>query len=213
MNENFCSLGEKLAKNIPVTGTPPEPYIGKRASTQFVFTPVTEEQVYHVISKLSISKSCGLDKISSRLLKPASPYISDVIRDIINQSFDMGISPDDWKMTKVSPVYKADARNVADNYRPISILLAILKVIERIVHTQILEFFTENNLLSKFQSGYRGMHSTCTAILLATDSWLRNMDEGLITRNVFIDLKKVFDTVDHATLLRKLNYYRVQANL
>ena len=107
MNQHFCSLEEKLAKNIPVTGTPPEQYVNKRVSTQFVFTPVTEEQVYHVISKLSTSKSCGLDKISSRLLKRASPYISDVICIIINQSFDTGIFPDDWKLAKVFPVYKA----------------------------------------------------------------------------------------------------------
>ena len=64
MNLHFCSLGEKLAKNIPVTGAPPEQYINKRASTQFAFIPVTEEHVYHVISKLNTPKSCGLEKIS-----------------------------------------------------------------------------------------------------------------------------------------------------
>ena len=86
MNLHFCTLGEKLAKNIPVTGTAPEQYISKRASTLFMFTPVTGEQVYHVISKLSTSKSCWLDKSSSKLLKLAAPYISETIRDIINQS-------------------------------------------------------------------------------------------------------------------------------
>ena len=108
-------------------------------------------------------------------------------------------------------MYKADARDVADNYKPISILTAISKVIERVLHTQVLEFFTENNLLSKFQSGFRGMHSTCT-VLFATNLWPRNMDEGLITGNVFTDLKKAFDTVVHPTLvlLSKLNYYGIQ---
>jgi len=61
------------------------------------------------------------------------------------------------------------------------------------VHTQALEIFTENNLVLKFQSGFRGMHSTCTALIFATDLWLGNMDEGLLTGNVFIDLKKAFD--------------------
>ena len=208
-------MGDKLAKNIPVTGTPPEQYmyISKRASTLFMFTPVTVEQVDHVISKLSTSKSCGLEKISSKLLKLANPYISETIRDIINQSLDTGIFPDDWKKAKVSPVYKADARNAPDNYRPISILPAISKVIERIVHTQVLEFFTENNLLSKFQSGFRGMHSTCTALLFATDLWLRNIDEGILTGNVFIDLKKAFDTVDHAILVTKIELLWCQGQI
>ena len=106
-------------------------------------------------------------------------------------------------------MYKADARNAPDNHRPISILAAISKLIERIVRTPVLEFFTEINPLSKFQPGFRGMHSTCTALLFATDLWLRNIDEGILIGNVFIDLKKAFDTVDHATLLRKLNYYGI----
>ena len=93
---------------------------------------------------------------------------------------------------------------LANNYGPISVFPAISVVIERKGHTRVLEFFTENNLLSKFQSRFQGIDSTCTTVLFATDLWLRYMDEGLITDKVFIDLKKAFDTADHATLLRKL---------
>ena len=195
MNLHFCLLGENLAKNIPVPGVPAEQCIYKWASTQFAFTPVTEEQVYQ-----SLARFLSLLAHTSRKL--------NVI--LINQSFDTGIFPDDWKKAKVSPVYKADARNIADNYRPISIFPTISKLIERIVHAQVLEFFTKNNLLSKFQSGFRGMHSACTALLFATDVSLRNMNEGLLTGNVFIDFKKAFDTVDNSTLLRKLCYYGIQ---
>ena len=155
-----------------------------------MFTPVTNEQVFNVISKLSTSKSCGLDKIQSKLLKLTTTYISEIIRDIIDQSFDTGIFPDDWKKAKVSLVYKADGRNAPDNYRPISILLLIPKVIERIVHTQVLEFFP--SLLSKFQSGFPDMHSTCTALLFVKVLWLRNIDEGYTNRytNVFSLISK-----------------------
>ena len=78
------------------------------------------------------------------------------------------------------------------------------------MHAQVLEFFTENNLLSKFESRFRKMLSIFTELLFATDLWLRNIDEGILTDNVFIDLKKAFDTVDHETLLRKLNYYGIK---
>ena len=93
------------------------------------------------------------------------------------------------------------------NYRPISVISTIAKVFERIIYNQLYNYLHAHNLLSKYQSGFRPLHSTTTALLDATMEWFTNMDNGQINSVVFLDLSKAFDTVDHLILLRKLSLY------
>jgi retron-type reverse transcriptase len=97
-----------------------------------------------------------------------------------------------------------------DNYRPISILPVLSKVFERVVHRQLYAYLEENNLLSKNQFGFRTKSSTQHAVTKFSDSIRQNMDKGLMTGAIFIDLRKAFDTVDHARLLSKLTIYGIR---
>ena len=91
-----------------------------------------------------------------------------------------------------------------DNYRPISVLPVASKLLERAVHRQLYQFLSKHQILSPFQCGFRKNHSTESAAISFTDSIRREIDQGLLTGAVFIDLRKAFDTVDHDIIVSKL---------
>ena len=99
-----------------------------------------------------------------------------------------------------------DDKEDSNNYRPISV---ISKVIERIIHNQLYDYLITNNILSKYQSGFRPLHSTLTALPDATNEWYTNIDKGNYTTVVYLDLTKAFDTVYHSILIKKLALYGV----
>ena len=109
-----------------------------------------------------------------------------------------GIFPDDWKCAEVTPLFKQGSSSDMNNYRLISVISVVAKVFERITYDQVYAYLSEHNIISKSQSGFRSIHSTVTALLEATDTWAFDIDRGNVNAVVFLDLRKAFDTVDHA---------------
>ena len=107
-------------------------------------------------------------------------------------------------MAKVTPVHKGGSTNDNNNFRPISVLNACSKIIERAVHTQLIEHLENNKILSKNQFGYRKQRSTELATILLTDNIRKSVDKGNLVGVLYIDLTKAFDTLSHSVLLEKL---------
>ena len=107
------------------------------------------------------------------------------------------------------PIHKADEKNLCDDYRPVSVISAVSKVLEKLVYEQLMKYLEQHKIISKFQSGFQANHSTEASLLHVTNEWLRNMDVGLINGVLFLDLKKAFDTINHTILTGMLRSPRI----
>ena len=141
------------------------------------------------------------------MLKLAAPIIAPSIAKLINHSFNTASFPQRWKTAKVFPLFKGGDSEDLNNYRPISVLPVLSKVIERHVHDSLSRYLCENNLIYSKQSGFRKLHSTETALIRIIDELLFNLDNNCVSGMILIDYCKAFDMVDHVILLYKLHAY------
>ena len=147
--------------------------------------------------------------IPSKLLKMAASIVAPSLTSIFSKSILTGIYPNNWKTAKVTPLFEKGLKSDPNNYRPIYVIPIISKVFERIVYNQLFRYLDDNKLLLGCQPGFRSVHCMLTALLEATHAWPVNIDNGLLNGVVFIDLTKVFDTIDHEIILRKMSYLGV----
>ena len=129
---------------------------------------------------------------------------------ICNQSIREGEFPHDMKTADVSPLHKNKERLMVTNYRPISLLITLSEILEKIVYSRVYNFLVETDQLYQSQYGFRSGHSCQNAISELIGTILKNQEENKLTIGVFIDLSKAFDTLSHDILLRKLYKYGIR---
>ena len=172
------------------------------------FSTVTEDQVTKVITN-SHSKSCSLDPWPTFLVLEYLDILNTPITAIINASLEQGKCPNFFKQAHVTPILKKPSldKEVFKNYRPVSNLNFISKILERVVAIQLQTHLDEAGLMTAFQSAYRKHHYTESALLNIQNDILLNMAKGSVTALTLLDLSAAFDTIDHTILLDRLNVY------
>ena len=173
-------------------------------NNSFKLKHVNVEQVTAILSGMNSNKATGLDNLPARFIKDGASVIAGPMTHIINLSLGVGRVPVDMKLARVVPLHKKNSKTEVGNYRPVSILNSMSKVIERIVFSQLNEYLVNNKLLYEFQSGFRSNYSSDTCLIHLCDFIRQECDQGKYTGMVTLDLQKAFDTVNHAILLAKM---------
>ena len=163
--------------------------------------------VHQELSFLKTNEATGLDQISAKLLNDSASTIASSLTKIFNASLALQTFPDIWKRGKIIPLFKCNDPTAPSNYRPITSLPTLSKIMERIVHRQIYKYLQEHKLITSEQFSFRPNLSTNVTLTQVTEEILYNMENKLNTGAVFIDLRKAFDTVDHTLLIRKLKLF------
>ena len=205
MNSYFVSIGKFLADKLVSPVAAVIWFSPGISQPVFQLNETNEDIVLKLLLSLKKNKAIGLDNISARLLKSGAHVICPSITWLLNLSIRTGKFPETWKCSKVTALFKSGDRTNPSNYRPISILPTLSKILEKIVHSQFQEFLNSHNLLSNKQFGFRSKRSTTAALSSFSDEVLKNMEQGNLCGAVFLDLTKAFDTVDHHILLSKLS--------
>ena len=156
---------------------------------------------------LMSNRSTGPNSIPTFLLKQTRNTVSLPLAKLVNTSFETGIFPDIGKVEKVVPIFKSEARLLCNNYRPISFLSNIGKIIEKLMYQRLNFFLEQYNCYYPFQFDFRLNYSTNSALMSIVENILTQLDNGELAAGVFVDLRKTFDTVDHRILIRKLEHY------
>lgn len=179
----------------------------KPDSVDFKIPLLDAKLLNELIKSLPSNVATGLDGVSAPLLKLIAPTILDSIVKVMNCSIQSGICPAALKMARVTPVHKAGSNTDPNNFRPISVLPIISKLLERHVCNHLTNYLRSYKLIISTQSGFRSQHSTESILIKMTDDWLEAMDRGELTGVIYLDLRKAFDVVNHDLLLTKLQMY------
>ena len=176
----------------------------KKISNSIFLSPCTPQEVFNLITKLKDRKARRTIDIETRFIKLANPVISTFLSNLFNVCLNTGVYPDSLKIAEVIPIFKKGCSTQTTNYRPISLLCQFNKIFEKLLHTRIYSYLIRYNLLNDRQFGFRKNSSTTLAISKIHNDLLHNIDQGLYSCSLFLDLSKAFDSVDHAILIKKL---------
>ena len=207
----FVQKIKRIRDSVKLDLPSPDSALPPAVSNFSFFEPVRTKQVIELINNAT-NKSCELDPIPTKLVKQQAHSLAPIITTIINESLMSGIFPGAYKSAIVAPILKKSSLDPEQlkNYRPVSNLPFVSKLIEKTVASQLNSYLSENNLHEVFQSAYRKGHSTETALLRVHNDVICALGQRNAVILVFLDLSAAFDTVDHCRLLQVLKHLGIR---
>ena len=174
--KHFAMIGKTYAEKIESSHTPLEQYLNKIPinNHSMYFAPTSEAEINKIINQLPNKKSHGYDKISNCLLKELRLVISMPLNIVFNKSLAEGVFPDAMKDADTVPLFKSKSKQYCNNYRRISLLITLSKVLEKIVYNRMIAFLDEHIILYVSQYGFRKRHSCSDAIMELISEILKN---------------------------------------
>ena len=210
--KHFSTVGKKFAELTPKLTKPSRKFIDKiilNEKSMFLHD-VSENEIRNIIDSLENKSSSGFDDISNIILKKLKFAVVPPLTKIVNLSLATGIFPEKMKHADVVPLYKNKNRKDVTNYRPISLLLTLSKILEKGMYTRTYKFLNDTDQIFGSQYGFRTKHSCDNAIGELLGNIIKNQELGKYTIALFLDLLKAFDTLKHEILLNKLEIYVIR---
>ena len=214
INDAFIAKVDKLCEKVTDTAKVCplrrlNSFLLKKAKPveQFELKPIGKPDLRKILQKRKGNGKSGVDFIDGYSIKLAAPLIEDVLLHLVNLSLKTSYYPNSWKLTKVIPQYKKGERFFGENWRPVSNIVFISKLVEAAVYQQVEDYFLKNNLWHPNHHGFKANHSTITAISQIYDLWICASESKELTAAILLDLSAAFDLIDHSILLKKLGCY------
>ena len=210
-NDFFTNVGRNIDQSMP-----PRPddcdhrnYLRGNYLHSFFFSMTSPNEIFNILNKLN-NKSSDIHSLPIFVLKKISHIICFPLSRIINIYLFRGEFPSSLKVGRLVPVFKNGDKESINNYRPISILPALSKVFEKVIHKRLYNYLISEEILTEDQFGFRSKRSTSQAITSHLQYLYDNIDKGDLVFSIFLDFRKAFDSVSIEILLEKLEYYGIR---
>ena len=205
-----CFFGSQCSLIVNSSKLPNFEYLtDKRLST----INFSDDEIFEIIKKLDVNKAHGHDNISIRMIKICGKSICNPLRRIFEECLCTGSYPQEWKKGNIVPIYKKGDKQLLKNYRPVSLLPILGKILERLIFEEMYPFFITNNLIASNQSGFKTGDSCINQLIAITHDIYSSLDKGYEVRGVFLDISKAFDKVWHEGIIFKLKQNGISGNL
>ena len=204
----FSTIGTSIAIKVGNSSKPIDFYLNKilRVTNSVFLTPCTSSEIKTLIAALPNKASSGYNS----LLRELGDSILNPLTTLFNMSLEFGQFPKDMKISDITPLFKNGSRQLLTNYRPISLLPTISKLLEKIMYSRIYKFMNMNNLFFRSQYGFQKKRSCEHAITELIGEICKGLENKKHTIALFIDLSKAFDTISHEILYKKLDRYGIR---